>query len=361
MTSPFTQKAVVAPRKWYQKIFASSRPDAAANRIANAFVDRDPGDVTPDEIGRILREEQVLGAEARRRLVWVWQQALEVHLSDDALTDDEMGYLDRLRIALNLSTGEVERVHKELAQGRFQKTVDAAFADGQFSYAERHQLGRIGEQLRLPDEIVRSQCSAAAGAILQAEFDAIIAGRRYSPLDEARLRRRAEELGIANLSFGPETDELLKRFRLLWEVEAGHLPQVHCGLNLQRKEICHASFPASWHELRTRTVRVNYVGPTARVRVCRGVYLRAGSFAPQRVTREELTAVDVGTAYITSKRLIFDGTRANKALRYSSLLGIEVFSDAIMVEKATGRSPYLFLNGDIELTASILSAAMAAA
>ena len=270
MTTPFAAKTAVPQRKWYQKIFATSRPDVAAHRIANAFVDRDPSDVLPDEIGRILRDEQVLGAEARRRLVWVWQRALEVHLSDDVLTDDEMANLDRLRVALNLSASEVERVRHDLAQGRFQQAAASAFADGRFSDAERRQLAELGERLRLTDEIVRAQCSAAAGAVLQVDLEKIVSGRRYSPLDEVRLRKRAEELGVADLSFGAETEHLLRRFRLLWEAENGQLPEVHCRLNLQRGEICHANFPVSWHEVRTRTVGVNYAGLSCRVRVCRG-------------------------------------------------------------------------------------------
>lgn len=82
---------------------------------------------------------------------------------------------------------------------------------------------------------------------------------------------------------------------------------------------------------------------------------------PQRVTRDELTHIDDGTLYITNKRIIFDGQRKNSTIRHSALLGLEMYRDGIVLEKATGKSPHLILTGDVELAAVILSSALAAA
>jgi hypothetical protein len=88
----------------------------------------------------------------------------------------------------------------------------------------------------------------------------------------------------------------------------------------------------------------------------KGLHWRMGSIAPSRVTREDLRRLDGGTLYITSKRILLTGAHKGYHLRYSSVLGIEVFSDAIRVEKASGRSPVLVLP-DPEVPAAILGAA----
>ncbi len=359
-SSPFTDRVDVTPRKWYHKFFSAARPDAASQKIVGLFVDRDPGDISPNEISGILSDEKVLGSASRQLRIWVWRQAVEVHIADNVLTDAEMAYLERLRTTLALSPSDVLEVQDELALGRFKKAAEIAFSDGQLSESEKIYLGKLGEELRLPYATVRDECSSQAGTILQAEFDKIAESRRYSPAHEAHLRKRAGKLGMANLSLGPDATRQFARFRVLWEVENGQLPVIDCGLNLQKGEVCHTMFATKWLEIRSRTTRVNYGGVTSRIRVARGVYLRAGSFAPQQVTKDELTEIDQGTAFITNKRLIFDGGRANKVIRHSALLGFEVFSDALKLEKATGRSPYLAFDGDIEMIAAVLGAAMAA-
>lgn len=79
------------------------------------------------------------------------------------------------------------------------------------------------------------------------------------------------------------------------------------------------------------------------------------------MTRDELTHIDDGTLYITNKRVIFDGRRKNSTIRHSALLGLEMFRDGLVLEKASGKSPHLILDGDVELAAVILSSALATA
>lgn len=148
---------------------------------------------------------------------------------------------------------------------------------------------------------------------------------------------------------------------LLWRIENGQFPTISVPIALQRGETCYFSCTAGWHELRTKTVRVNYSGVSTSIRICKGVRFRVGSVTPQRVTRDELTHIDDGTLYITNKRIIFDGQRKNSTIRHSALLGLEMYRDGIVLEKATGKSPHLILTGDVELAAVILSSALAAA
>jgi hypothetical protein len=65
-----------------------------------------------------------------------------------------------------------------------------------------------------------------------------------------------------------------------------------------------------------------------------------------------------GQVYFTNKRVILDGGSRNFSVRLSALIGIEVYSDGLKLSKATGRSPWLFVE-DAERAAVILSALLA--
>src|SRR5439155_15276805 len=94
-------------------------------------------------------------------------------------------------------------------------------------------------------------------------------------------------------------------------------------INLQRGEICFHVLRVEHKELRTVTKRVNYAGYSTSIKVAKGVYLRSGSYVPQRVTNEEMVQIDSGILYFTNKRLIFDGAKKNLTLTKKTILSID--------------------------------------
>jgi hypothetical protein len=92
------------------------------------------------------------------------------------------------------------------------------------------------------------------------------------------------------------TAALLDRFRLLWRIENGELPELDPPIRLGKGERCHAALEASHHELRTVTEAVGYTGPTARVRLAKGVYWRFGAIKVAPIRRDVLKELDSGTS-----------------------------------------------------------------
>ncbi len=207
----------------------------------------------------------------------------------------------------------------------------------------------------MSDRILREQREQ----LLTGAAKAAIADERLSPQELADLHALARSLDMT-LSFDESTKKALDRFSLLWQVDNGNLPVVAVSINLQRGETCHAVAPAVWMEMRTRTERINYGGPVASFRIAKGLHYRVGSVRVQRITREELTEIDRGTVYLTNKRVIFDGGKKNTTLRLNSLLSFTPCSDGVVLEKSSGKSPHLLLEGDVELFNAILGSALAA-
>jgi hypothetical protein len=188
-------------------------------------------------------------------------------------------------------------------------------------------------------------------------FGEVVADRRVSPAEQERLRQLAARLGMEH-DFRTQIGPQLEKFILLWRVENEALPVIPVAISLQRGEVCHCQFGARWLELRTRTVRTYRTGPVASIRIVKGLHYRIGSYQTHRVTAEELKQIDAGTAYITNKRLIFDGALKNSAIRHSAVIALQAYTDGVGIEKASGRSPILTTSGDAEVVTAIYTEAL---
>ena len=139
------------------------------------------------------------------------------------------------------------------------------------------------------------------------------------------------------------------------------------AINLQKGEACHITAChitafATWHEMRTRTERINYGGPVASIRICKGLRYRIGSVQVQRVTRDEMVEIDRGQLYVTNKRIIFNGAKKNSTIRLSALLSFSPYADGVALEKASGKAAHLVLSGvDLELFLTVLGAVLSTA
>jgi hypothetical protein len=312
------------------------------------------------EISALVRNHRVEGRHARVTLNRLWQEAVGAFVRDSEITDEEQRYLTALRHLLGLSEDEVIAVEKELIYPIFSNEAKVALADREFSRDEKAKLDRLSRGLRLSPAMREHLLRQEAKPALERAYADAIADRRLSPDEQEALSALAFSLDV-QVAIDQTGQETLNRFALLWRLENTPLPTVAVPINLQRGEFAHASVSADWSELRKRTVRTGYSGFSTSIRIAKGLSYRVGNYTPSQITVDELTKLDTGTLYVTNKRLIFDGQSKNIALRYGPIIGLEVFSDGIGIEKASGRTPYLTLSGDAEAIAIIISRAMAAA
>lgn len=315
-------------------------------------------DVGNEELLAAARAHGITSTTAPAVFAAVFARAMENALADEVLTDDELTYLDGLRGRLGVTDDDAHEAYASAAGALFQAAAQSGTGHS-LSTDQLYRLQRFAEQLRVPDVVVQRAYLAAARPLLEAKVGEISADRRISPYEERGLTQLAAQLGI-DLRLEGQIATSVERFRLLWRIENGELPTVEAPFALRRGEVCHFGAPAQWHELRTRTVRTDYAGPVGSIRIAKGVRFRVGSVSTTRLTRTELTPIDTGRIFFTSSRVVFLGGLGNKTIAYSTLLGLELFSDALRLEKASGKSPYLFLD-DLELAAVTLGALIATA
>jgi len=329
--------------------------------LQNLFAAKLLSEVTRDDVDAILTRYRVNLTRRREIVLRLWRQALRAFLRDDSLSDKEVAYLDALRHLFALTDRDVERAHIALAEPRYAEAFSEAVADEKLTPEELARLEKLAAALRLPERARRKAQEAPIQEIVERVLARVVADRRLSPAEEQALRDLQKNLGLPELRFGPATQAALDKYALLWRIENGELPFIPgpAPAPLQDGELCHLACRSFWHELRNYAGRAERPGAAPSVRVPRGLTYRVDGTAPKRVARDGLAPVDWGSLYVTSRRLVFIGQKTRETTRFTELLGLEVFADAIVLEKSSGRRPHLFLEGDVEVIAAIVAEVMA--
>ncbi len=337
-------------------------PNAVRVEIQNLFAARPLAEITRDDVDAILSRHRVNLTRRRDVVLRLWRQALRQFLRDDSLSDNEVDYLSSLRHLFALTDRDVERAHIALAEPRYAEAFSEAVSDEKLTPEELARLEKLAVALRLPERARRKAQEVPLQEIVERVLARVVADRRLSPGEEQALRDLQKNLGLPELRFGPATQMALDKYALLWRIENGELPLIAgtaAPVALQDGEVCHLACRSFWHELRNYTARTDRPGPAPSIKVPRGLAYRVDGAMPKRITRDGLAPVDWGSLYVTSRRLIFVGQKTRETIRFNELLGLEVFADAIVLEKTSGRRPHLFLEGDVEVIAAVVSEVMA--
>ena len=88
--------------------------------------------------------------------------------------------------------------------------------------------------------------------------------------EEAHVVALAKALGVT-IKHDESTAALVARFRLMGQIEDGVFPSVDVPILLQRGEVCHFSGAAAHQKIKTVTKRINYSGPTASIKIMKGI------------------------------------------------------------------------------------------
>ena len=177
---------------------------------------------------------------------------------------------------------------------------------------------------------------------------------KISPNDWNEFIEISKNLNIT-LESDQASDDRIERMKLNWIIEHGKLPVKQVSINLPATEQCYYYANIEWLETRRVTKRVNYSGPTYRMKIAKGLYYRVGSISPQRITSDELQVIDRGTVYVTNKRIIFTGAMKNTNILLGKILSIIPYSDGVGIEKDSGKSPILRVSNNADILAMIIA------
>jgi hypothetical protein len=355
METPLARRELHTPglmRRW----FGRPLPTNAYVEIENLLASRHWTDIEPEQIHELLRKHGAKGLDkARAKLLF--EKALQTCVMDDMITNEEIVGLDRLQDLFGLRDQDVREIFQRVTHPKFRMALADVFADGVVTQDESDALAGIRKALRIDERAAREMWTGDAQVLYQRALNEASSDQRLSSDEMHQLDALASNFRIT-IDADAATQGQLARFRWFWLMENGTFPEVSVPIALQKKEVCHFSCSARQFEMRTELVRVNYGGPSARIRIMKGVYYRFGSVQTQRITRDVLREVDAGDLYVTNKRVIFDGAKKNSVVRLSNILAITPYTDAVELEKTSGRNP-IFAIPDSEWLSVLLSSLLA--
>lgn len=136
-----------------------------------------------------------------------------------------------------------------------------------------------------------------------------------------------------------ETDQMCRHIE---QARLEDMPTFEVSVQLQKNETCYFIAEVAWKEMRKSTTSRRYEGVGINIKIAKGVYYRVGNIKTVPNTSTELTTLDTGILYFTDKRLIFAGNKGNKVMPLNKIFDLTLYSDAITVQKDTGKPATLF-------------------
>ena len=338
------------------RVLGRAPKEAAFVEIRNILAATPFDQVRPGEVAAVLAKSKLTPRDAVEELQGIFEQAAVTLAFDRELGSSDRRTLSFLQRAFQLTDDEAQAATQRAVAAVFLNTMREALADGSFTPAEKKTLEETAAALGMSEAQTNEVYASAALAAVQSAFNSVIADRRYSTADEQQVQALAASLGVT-ITHDEKTAALVERFRLLGKIEDGALTPIPVPILLQRGEECYFSAAGLVHkEIRTVTMRVNYSGPTASIRITKGLRWRMGSISVQRISEDVLTAVDAVDAYITNKKVFLRGARKNTTLPLGKLAHFTVYSGGIQLEKQTGKDIYLVGLADWEVAGAHLDA-----
>jgi len=235
------------------------------------------------------------------------------------------------------------------ALNQYSENLLKALQDGQITEQEKAELEKVKADFGLSDYAIKH---ASTGAY-QRLYQEITSDRLVTEDELQQVNELLAKYEIHVDKIRPSLNELGK-LRFMTMLEEGVLPEVESSIFLRKNETAHFQTQCELHEERTKK---EYVGGYSgfSFRVAKGVSWRVGGFKGRPVEKQVLTHIDSGLLVVTNKRLVFSGDRKSFSVPYRKLIDLEVFNDAIKLNREGKSRREYFMMDEPAITAKVIN------
>mgnify|MGYP000848156491 CR=1 FL=1 len=334
---PFITKSLVEPKgidKLLKKIPVENFIVEVNNLLANHSLD----EISAGQVQQLADKYKLKDASQtfKSELLQMLKDFISQHLGVWGDEYKDFSSVQKLQNILGISEGDFDKEYNPLAIELFKKQV-ALTLNQTKKYKESDQQF---EQLRTQFGLTKHQhdqvLDEVRQSIVQTFACKIISDQRVSPQEKEAFDQLCKDLDV-NPVYDSDSKKTLERFENLWQIENGDLPIYEADIFLQKNENCHYQGSAKLFEIRTKSARVKYRGPTVRLRITKSLYYRMGDIKTTRETKDVMTLIDSGNLYVTNKRILFNGDKSNKIIRYSQIINLTPYTDGVGIVRDTGK------------------------
>ncbi len=311
--------------------------------------------VSVSQIKKIAQKYKVdLEKDFIKERISILTKKIESYFSSANFSKQNYHSLKHISNILILTDVVFDTEYTKIAVIHYEQKLQQYLSDDTISESEKQKLEELREMLNLSKETANQIYKNTVKSRIDSYIKPIFSSERFSPQDEENLFNAAKRLGLT-LSFPEETKNKFAKYRENWEVENGKLPILQTDIRLQDGEHLHFKTYIQWLEEKTVTKRINYSGFTYSKKIIGNIRWKVGTVIPNRIQSTELKEIDTGNMYITNKRILFVGTHENKIIFLQKILNFHPYTDGLLIEKETGKAPFLAFNSDVEKAATILA------
>lgn len=340
---PFITKSFVEAKgvdKLLKKIPTENFLVEVNNQLANNSLD----EISPGQIQYLVDKYKLKDASKRFKseLLQMLRDFLSQHLGVSGDEYSDFNSAQKLQSILGLSDKDFDTEYKlqatELLKKKVAETINRT---KKYQDEEEAQFRKLGEQFGLSNDQADQISSEIRNSIVQNYVNSMIADFRVSPEEIRNYETLCKDLSVS-VSMDDESKRTLEKYKRLWNIENGDLPVCTAEVILQKSEVCHFKTNAELYEDRKVTTGIKYGGSTHSIRIAKGWYYRTGNISTARKSEDVQTLIDSGVLYITNKRILFNGSKGNKPIRYNQIVDLTPYSDGIKIVKETGK-PQTFI------------------
>jgi len=353
MSTTFLKKDLIQPT-FFQKLFKIKPKVNSIIELNNLLSEKDILNLKEEDITQISNNYKINFQKTfSNDLLNFYKEHLKNSLKTNEISEKSLNELKYLEKILKLNENITKNIFDELTRNIYQNEVKKSISKGILEKKDEEKLLNMQNNLLIPNDIATNIYKENAENIIKTNLEKALSDQRFSPDEEEELNSLAKNLHI-DLSFETSTRALIDKYKLFWQIDNGNIPVLTTDISLQKSESCYFCIDINWLEQRTITKRVNYGGPSFRVKIAKGLSYRVGSISAQRVTEDVWKTIDTGKLYLTNKRVIFMGSKGNKTVTINKILDFNVYSNGIELQKDSGKSPFLEFNKDTDVFAVIL-------
>lgn len=340
---------------FFQKLFKQSVRENAVIELNNLLAAKNLLQITTNDIKAI---EDTYKLSLNKEFVLNLEEFYAVYLNhclvDKILSNQELNELSHLKHILRLDDKTISKLHIKVGALHYKKSFEEAIADGRLTGNEENFLNQLAHTLKLPQELADKISAETRKTFVEHYVSGMLADQRMSPAEEQELQAISRSLNV-NITLNEQTKEQLRKLKLYWAIENLDLPVIQPDIVIQKSEVCHMKIQrVNWYELRSVRQRTNYIGYSTSFRIAKGFYLRSGSSSTQSYSVDTMKLIDTGSLYLTSKRIIFTGTKKNTNIRIDKILNFTPHTDGLEIGKETGKSPMLQMTQQADIFCMML-------
>ena len=345
---PFPRPATTAPGVWDRMIGRLSEGDALGKLWdLLAASDLSGGEVSAADLAAL---DEACGCKVRRRFraeMLKWYRAyVDMYLADEFYTPDEVASLQRIALALGIDSQEATTAANTAVADFYASRMKLELAVDRPLAETAQKIDALAARVALAPAILAQAREGVARTHIASLLQNFENGAPMSPDEVAHI---TETAAVLRYPVGPETAEgrLLAACAQRWKLLNGPLPEVSgVPILLQRGEVCHWAGAVEYLQIKKVVVRRSYGGFGFSIPIMRGISYRVGNYDLNRESENQMTKIDEGTVYITSKRIVFDGQLKNLNIPFSKVIGVTCFKNAFGLNLASSGDPCFTMTDD---------------